>query len=345
MATRTIRGATTISANTREAVFEGTTELLNDIIVRNSLDIDDIISIIFTVTGDIDAAFPAAAARTLGITNAALLDFPQLDVKGGLEKCIRALMYVDSELSQKEMIHSYLNGAKILRKDITDNEKHVAVALDGPAGSGKSTIAKMAAKELGYIYIDTGAMYRSVALYCIDKDIDCNDEDAVVKELGNINIKLVNTRRKMIYMLNGNDVTQLIRSPEVSTGASAVARYKAVREKLVAIQRELAKKQNVIMDGRDIGTNVLPDAEIKIYMDADEEVRANRRFEELELKGISTSYEEILEDIRARDFNDINREHNPLRQAADAVCIDTTDLSIEEVKDFVVKSVKDYIKR
>ncbi len=343
MSTRAIRGATTISENSKTAVMEGTVALLKDMIENNRLDIDDIISIIFTVTKDINAAFPAAAARQIGIVNAGLLDFPQFEVADSLKMCIRALMFVESELPQKEMKHSYLNGARTLRADLIKEEKHIAVALDGPAGSGKSTIAKMVAKELGFTYIDTGAMYRSVAFYCISRDIDYNDETEVLRALNDIRLSIVNTKRKQVYLLNNTDVSHLIRSPGVSAGASAVATYKGVRDRLVAMQRELAGKANVIMDGRDIGTNVLPDAQIKIYMDGAVEERAKRRFEELELRGITTTYEHVLEDIKQRDHNDSNRRYNPLRKAEDAVLLDTTMLSIEEVKDFIIDKIKDYM--
>ncbi len=344
MATRAIRGAITISENTKNAVTEGTIALLKDIIEKNHLDIDDIISIIFTVTKDVNAGFPAAAARLIGITNAGLLDFPQLETVDGLKMCIRTMMYVESDLPQKEMRHSFLRGASVLRKDLMTDEKYIAVALDGPAGSGKSTIAKMVAKELGFTYIDTGAMYRSVAFYCISKDIDYNNEVEVLKVLDNIKISIVSTKRKQVYLLNNTDVSHLIRSPEVSAGASAVATYKGVRDKLVAMQRDLAKRGNVIMDGRDIGTNVLPNAEIKIYMDGNVEERAKRRFEELDLRGVTTTYEDVLEDIKHRDQNDTNRKYNPLRRADDAVFLDTTELSIEEVKDFIVDKIKEYKK-
>ncbi|MCD8158279.1 MAG: (d)CMP kinase [Clostridiales bacterium] len=232
----------------------------------------------------------------------------------------------------------------MLRTDLSQDENRVAVALDGPAGSGKSTIAKLVAKELGFIYIDTGAMYRSVAFYCIDKDIDYNNELEVISNLDNINITIQSTKIEQRYLLNDVDVTDLLRSPEVSEGASKVASYKAVREKLVALQRECAAKQSVIMDGRDIGTNVLPNAEVKVFMEGKVEERAKRRFEELELKGITTTYEEILEDIKKRDYNDSHREYNPLKRAEDAVLLDTTYMTIEEVKDYIVEEIKKHLK-
>lgn len=344
MATRAIRGATTVRENTRDAIISETGIMLCEMLERNSLKNEDVISVIFTVTSDLNAAFPAAAARSIGLNQAGLLDFPELNVKGSLKMCIRALMFADTLLPQSEISHVYLNAAKVLRTDLLRRENRVAVALDGPAGSGKSTIAKLAAKELGFIYIDTGAMYRSVALYCIDKDIDYNNEVEVLRELENINVSIESANREQRYILNGNDVTDLIRSPEVSEGASKVATYKAVREKLVALQRELASKQSVIMDGRDIGTNVLPKAEVKVFMTGDVEERARRRYDELILKGMTVTFEEILEDVKQRDYNDSNREYNPLKKADDAVLLDTTHMSIEEVKDYIVEEVKKHIK-
>lgn len=344
MSTRAVRGATTVKENTREAILTETGFLLREMMEKNSLKNEDIICILFTATEDLNTAYPAAAARELGIVSAGLLDYPELKVKGGLKMCIRVLMLTEAIVAQSEIKHVYLNGAKILRTDLLRDENRVAVALDGPAGSGKSTIAKLVAKELGFTYIDTGAMYRSVAFYCIDKDIDYNNELQVISRLDNINIAVLSTKMGQRYLLNGDDVTDLIRSPEVSEGASKVATYKAVREKLVALQRECAAKQSVIMDGRDIGTNVLPNAEVKVFMEGQVEERAKRRFEELELKGITTTYEEILEDIKKRDYNDSHREYNPLRKAEDAVLLDTTHMTIEEVKDYIVEEIKKHIK-
>ncbi len=344
MATRAIRGATTVNEDTKEQILEAAEEMLSEIIDKNGIVLQDIVSILFTVTKDIKSAYPTAAARGLGITKAALLDFVQPDIKGSLGKCIRALMLVESDKPQGDMRHVYLKGAKGLRPDLIKDEKRVSVALDGPAGSGKSTIAKLVAAEMGFTYIDTGAMYRSVALYCIDKEIDYNSELDVLEALDSINISFISTNREQVFMLNGEDVTELIRSPEVSAGASVVAAYKGVREKLVAMQRELAKRQSVIMDGRDIGTNVLPNAEIKIFMVADPEERAKRRYDELKLKGVSVSYEDTLEDIKTRDYNDSNREYNPLKRADDAILLDTTYMTIDDVKNFIINKIKNYKK-
>ena len=207
------------------------------------------------------------------------------------------------------------------------------IAIDGPAGAGKSTIAKLAAKELNYIYVDTGAMYRAIALYVIDNSVDYNDDDklgSALKDIG-IEIKYVDGSQKVI--LNGEDVSVRIRQEEVGNMASSVATKKLVREKLLQLQRDIASSNDVIMDGRDIGTFVLPDAECKIYLTASVEVRAKRRYDELVAKGESPSLEKISEDIAKRDYQDMNREIAPLKQAEDAIYLDSSNMTIQEVVD------------
>ena len=204
------------------------------------------------------------------------------------------------------------------------------VAIDGPAGAGKSTVAKQAAKELGYVYIDTGAMYRAAALYMLDNGIDVNNPDSVSHAMDSINIDIAFTDDEQKVILNDRDVTGLIRTSEVSAGASAVAKIQAVREKLVSLQQSMAKRTNVIMDGRDICTCVLPDAQVKIFMTASVEERAKRRYTEMLEKGADCSLGEIENDIRMRDKNDSEREISPLRKAEDACLFDTSDLSFEE---------------
>ena len=209
--------------------------------------------------------------------------------------------------------------------------RNIAVAIDGPAGSGKSTVAKKIAARLGLIYIDTGAMYRTVALFCMRKGVDTKNEEEVVKLLPEIDMEITQEMGFQKIFLEGEDVTDKIRTAEVGKNASAVAVILAVREKLVQIQRELAEGTSVIMDGRDIGTNVLPGAQVKIYLNAGVEERARRRCGELEKLGAEYDFEDIKQQIIARDYNDMNREHNPLRKAEDAVELDTTELNIEEV--------------
>lgn len=214
------------------------------------------------------------------------------------------------------------------------------IALDGPSGAGKSTIAKRLSAELGFVYVDTGAMYRTVGLYCLQNNVDINDEAAVGAVLGNINIELKYIDGEQRILLNGTDVSKDIRLNEVSMAASKTSAYKAVRAFLLDAQRNVAKTQSVIMDGRDIGTVVLPDAEIKIFIVGDATVRAKRRHKELLEKGQNISLQEVLEDIITRDHNDTNRAEAPLKQAKGAVLLDTTYKNFDEAYEAVLDIVK-----
>ena len=214
------------------------------------------------------------------------------------------------------------------------------IALDGPSGAGKSTIAKRLSAELGFVYVDTGAMYRTVGLYCLQNNVDIDDESAVEAVLPNINIELKYIDGEQRILLNGTDVSKEIRMNEVSMAASKTSAYKPVRAFLLDAQRNVAKTQSVIMDGRDIGTVVLPDAEIKIFIVGDATVRAKRRHKELLEKGQNISLQEVLEDIITRDHNDTNRAEAPLRQAKDAVLLDTTYKNFEESYEAVLEIVK-----
>ena len=205
------------------------------------------------------------------------------------------------------------------------------IAIDGPAGAGKSTISKAVAERLGYVYIDTGAMYRCVGLRALNSGVDPSDAEAVEKILGGIEIDIKSRGGAPAFYLCGEDVTEKIRENPVSMAASSVAVIPAVRLKLVELQRDLAAKSDVVMDGRDIGTYVLPDAELKIYMTADPRERAMRRFRELAAKGGTPDLDQIEREIIARDKNDSEREFAPLRQAEDAVLLDTTKMTIPEV--------------
>lgn len=210
------------------------------------------------------------------------------------------------------------------------------VAIDGPSGAGKSTIAKAVAKELGIDYIDTGAMYRAIGYKVKTRDIDPADEDAIREMLAGTQIDL----QQGEVFLDGENVSAQIRTPEMSMMASVCSQIPAVREKLVQLQREMGTRKSVIMDGRDIGTNVLKDARFKIYLTASAEERARRRFLELQEKGETQSFEDVLEDIKQRDHNDMTRELNPLRKADDAVEVDTTGLDIDQVVQKVLEIVR-----
>lgn len=207
------------------------------------------------------------------------------------------------------------------------------VAIDGPAGSGKGTITKIVGKKLDLVYIDTGAMYRCASLYMIRNNIKLDELGRIAGMLENINIKQVKDGDIDRFYLNGEDVSDKIRSKEVNEIVSQVSHIAIVREKMVELQREMGKSANIIMEGRDIGTNVFPNAEVKIYLDASAEERANRRMKQNEEKGIDMSYEEILENIKFRDNNDKTSLVAPLKQAEDAVYVDTTNLTIDKVVD------------
>lgn len=213
------------------------------------------------------------------------------------------------------------------------------VAIDGPAGAGKSTIAKEIAKRLGYIYVDTGAMYRAMALYMIRKHIKSDETDQISLASKEIDITIEYYNGEQLVILNGENVNPFIRSEEVGNMASVSSANKDVRLKLVDLQRQLAGKADVIMDGRDIGTYVLPNADIKIYLTASSKVRAKRRYEELTQKGLSCNIEEIENDIIERDRRDSTREFAPLKQAEDAILIDSSDMSIEQVINTVIEMV------
>lgn len=206
----------------------------------------------------------------------------------------------------------------------------ISVAIDGPAGAGKSTIARAAAAQLGFIYVDTGALYRSIGLFVLQKKIDFAQKNDIIALLGQINVNLTFVDGEQRVLLCGEDVSDEIRSPEVSMAASAVSAIPEVRSFLFGLQKDMAKHNNVVMDGRDIGTVVLPDAQVKIFLTASPEVRAKRRCLELEQKGERVSYEDVLADIRQRDYNDTHREIAPLKQAEDAVLVDTSELTLEE---------------
>ena len=205
------------------------------------------------------------------------------------------------------------------------------IAIDGPAGAGKSTIAKKLAADLGYIYVDTGAMYRAMAYYFIQNKIVADNEKAVAEACADVDITIQYKDGEQQVLLNGENVNGVIRNEEVGNMASATSVYPVVRTKLVDLQRQLAQKENVIMDGRDIGTVVLPDANVKIYLTAGSRVRAERRYKELQEKGVHCDLGEIEKDIIDRDYRDMHRETSPLKQADDAVCLDSSNLDIDGV--------------
>lgn len=215
-----------------------------------------------------------------------------------------------------------------------------SIAIDGPAGAGKSTIAKRVAKELNFIYVDTGAMYRSMALYFIRNGIKADEEEKIGEVCKDIEVSLEYENGEQQVILNGENVNAYIRTEEVSMMTSNTSKYPKVREKLLSLQRELAEKKNVIMDGRDIGTCVLPNADLKVYLTASSKERARRRYKEQQERGIECDFDQIEKDIIARDEQDMSREIAPLRQAEDAVLVDASEMTIEEVVEKVISLYK-----
>ena len=211
------------------------------------------------------------------------------------------------------------------------------IAIDGPSGTGKSTTAKILAKKLSFIYIDTGAMYRAVGLYCVKNNIDIDDEEEIKKHLDDIDINIFYKDGNQEIELNGEIVSKEIRENLISHYASVVSQYKDVREKLVSLQQELAKKNSVIMDGRDIGTVVLPDADLKVFLIASDETRAERRYQELIEKGQTVEYDKILEELKERDYRDSHRNNSPLKRADDAIELDNSNMTIDEVVEKILE--------
>lgn len=217
----------------------------------------------------------------------------------------------------------------------------IHVAIDGPAGAGKSTVARKAAATLGFVYVDTGALYRTLGLGVLRRGIDPKDTDSVCAVLGDVRVELRFLDGAQHVFLDGEDVTGEIRTPEASMAASDVSAIPAVRAHLFSLQQDIAAQNNVIMDGRDIGTVVLPEAQVKIFLTASPEARAERRCKELAEKGMPTPYEDVLADIVQRDYNDTHRAAAPLRQAEDAVLLDTSDLNFEESYEAALRIIKE----
>ena len=215
------------------------------------------------------------------------------------------------------------------------------IAIDGPSSSGKSTLAKMIANKLDYVYIDTGAMYRAMGYYFLNNNLDFNDIDVVNANVDNVDIKINYNDGIQHILLNGEDISMFIRKEEVGNVTSVISTYQVVREKLVNLQQKMAKVQSVVMDGRDIGTVVLPDADVKIYLNANCHERAIRRHKELLERGVNKTLDDVEKDLLDRDFRDMNRKISPLKKADDAIEIDSTSLEIEEVVEKVIEIVKE----
>lgn len=334
---KAIRGATTVKCDEPEEIRAKVKELLYEIKKKNGIRENDIVCMMFSSTADIRSLYPAKAAREEGYATCALYSSLEPEIDGALKLCIRVMILVDSD---RFPVHVYLHAAADLRKDLTSV---INIAIDGPAGSGKSTVSAMVANRLDILYLDTGAMYRAVALKCINANTDYADNDSVKRLVAGIDIKVEYKDGKQHTLLDGVDVSDRLRTPQVSMLASFISGYSCVRNKMVSLQREIASRVSCIVDGRDIGTNVLPACPFKFFLTASAEVRAKRRYEEDRQRGSAQSFEEVLRDIKERDYQDKNRACAPLKCASDAVTIDTSDLTAEEVAEFIIRNVQSKI--
>lgn len=330
-----IRGAS-VADNTAESIASASRRLVDRLFFKNGITDDDVVNITISTTADLTAFYPARAVREAGHA-VPLFSCVEPSVDGALERCIRIMITAYSD----NPVHSvYLNGARALRPDLCSA---YSIALDGPSGAGKSTVAKLVSARLGITYLDTGALYRALGLKCLNENVSTSDAKAVENCLSGVVVGIEYRDGVQCVLLDGKDVSGLIRTPEVSMAASAASAIPYVREKLLYIQRDIASKSSVILDGRDIGTVVLPDAEFKFYLTASAEVRAKRRYDELKAKGERVEYETVLKDVNERDRNDSTRKIAPLKRALDAVEIDSTGLTAEQVADIITESVTETI--
>ena len=322
-----IRGATTIVNDSQADISTAVKELLDLIFQENSLQKEEVKCIVFSLTSDIHSYHPAKAAREAGCDYAPLFAAVEPDIDGGLRKCIRVMLL--TELLEKRTVkHIYERGAKTLRKDISEIFN---IALDGPAGSGKSTVAKIIAADYNILYLDTGAMYRACGLKALRMGINPKDGAAVEKMLQDLNLKVEYRNGKQHTLLDGEDVSSAIRENVVSMAASDISAQPAVRIKMVEMQREIAKTMSCVLDGRDIGSYVLPNAKFKFFITADSKVRATRRFNELAQRGENVNFDTLHAEIIMRDKQDSERDFAPLVCAEDAIVVDTSEMDINEV--------------
>lgn len=325
-----IRGAVD-AENTASSIINKTIELINEIIKVNILNKDLIECILFTVTDDIDTAYPALAARYIGLNNVSLICLNEMKVKGQMQGVIRTSIFYNDKIKTTDV---YLGITKSLRKD-KFMENTIKIAIDGPTSAGKSTIAKLLADKLKINYVDTGAMYRALTLKVLNMNIDPQSEEAVVNVAKDTQIDYFENH----IFLDGLCVDDKIRNELIDKNVSYVCQYKDVRKRLVEIQKDISKKSSVIMDGRDIGTVVLKDADFKFYLTASVDLRAQRRYNEYIEKGLNVNFEDIKNDLIRRDNYDSNREIDPLVKAEDAIEVNTDKMNIEET----VKLMLSYI--
>lgn len=336
---KVIRGATTIERDVPQEISLRVKELMDEIFLVNALQKEDVSAFVFSLTTDIHSYHPAKAAREAGYDFAPLFAAIEPEIEGGLRSCIRVMLL--TELPRETSVkHVYQKGAKVLRKDLSEI---INIALDGPAGSGKSTVAKVLAKDYGILYLDTGAMYRACALKALRSGVDPKDGAAVEKLLPTLDLKVEYRNGRQYTLLNGEDVSSAIRENAVSMASSNVSAHHAVRVKMVEMQREIARTTSCVIDGRDIGSVVLPNAKFKFFITADSKVRAERRFKELERRGEKVDFEKLHAEIVARDKQDSEREFAPLVCAEDAIVIDTSGLDIDGVVAAIKREIQSKI--
>ncbi len=322
-----IRGATTVEKDSKEEISAAVKSLLDEIFFENTLTKEETKAFVFSLTTDIHSYHPAKAAREGGYDFAPLFAAIEPEIEGGLPYCIRLMLLTDLA-DGRSVKHVYQRGAKVLRKDLSEN---LNIALDGPAGSGKSTVAKILAKDYNILYLDTGAMYRACGLKALRSGVSPKDGEKIGELLKTLDLKVEYRDGKQHTLLDGEDVSLAIRENAVSMAASDVSAHHAVRVKMVEMQREIAKAMSCVLDGRDIGSAVLPDAKFKFYVTADSKIRAMRRFKELSERGEQVDFNKLHAEIVARDKQDSEREFSPLVCAEDAVVIDTSDMDVNEV--------------
>lgn len=336
-----LRGATTVEKDSETDIIERTVELVKEIVQSNGLNANgkNVVFCTISSTADITAFYPARAIRESGVLTAPVFSCLEPPIKDSLPLCVRVMLEVaDSNKAESTPCHVYLHGAKILRKDLTG---FFSVAIDGPSGAGKSTIAKQLSARLNMTYLDTGAMYRAIALKMYENKITSTQTQSIEKMLAATKIDIKYQDGIQRVLLDGKDVSDEIRKHYVSKLASDFSAVKQVRVALVDMQRALAKNCDCILDGRDIGTFVLPYAAVKFYLTASAKVRATRRFKELAAKGESCDLQTVEKDIIARDYNDMNRDFAPLRKAEDAVEVNSDNMNVEEVVEYMVKIIEE----
>lgn len=325
-----IRGAVD-AQNTASSIINQSKILLEEIIRVNKLDKKEIKCILFTATQDIDKAYPALAARYIGLNDTALVCLNEMLVEGQMQGVIRTTVFYNDDINKTDI---YLGKTKSLRKDkYMDN--NIKIAIDGPTSAGKSTIAKLLAQKLKINYVDTGSMYRALTLKVLNNNIDPKSEEDVTSIADKTKIDYFENH----IFLDGLCVDDKIRNELIDKNVSYVCQYRDVRKRLVSLQKEIASKSSVIMDGRDIGTVVLKDANYKFFLTASADVRAKRRYKEYIEKGLEVNFEDIKNDLIRRDDYDSHREVDPLVKASDAIEVNTDDKNIEETVELMLSYI------